>query len=209
MEEAPRVLRVIEERVDIDRVVDAVHGPVRGFMDRYPGVRAALDGSWLGHPLHPALIPFPIGAWATTLVLDIAGSTKNQKVARVADKALGFGLVVAIPTAFAGLVEWSYLEPGERRRVGFVHASANFVATTLLVSSFFLRKAGLRGAGVAFSVLGFGVAGFGAWLGSELAYRYRAGVDRFSSDQPRSLGPQGRVEEEGVPGSASRPIPAG
>jgi uncharacterized membrane protein len=192
--EAPRILRAVE-RLDIDRIANAVHRPVRSFMDRYPGVRSALDGSWLGHPLHPAVVTFPIGAWATAIILDIAGSNGNRKVARAADLAVSATLVGILPSVGAGLTEYSYLEPGERRRVAFVHATANAVATSLLVSSLFLRKAGLRGAGVAFSVLGFGVAGFGAWLGGELAYRYRAGVDRFSP------------EEEAGPGSTVRTIP--
>ncbi len=164
MEKTPNVLRVVE-RADIDRVVDAVHAPVQGLFSRYSGVRAALDGSWLGHPLHPALVSLPIGAWATTVVLEIAGGRKNKKFARAADTALGFGLLAALPTALAGVAEWSYLEPGERRRVGFIHASTNLVTTGLLAGSYFLRKAGMRRAGVACSMLGFGVATFSAWLG--------------------------------------------
>jgi len=181
--DTPIVLRAIE-RADIDRVVDAVHRPVRGFMERFPTIRAALDGSWLGHPLHPAIVPLPIGAWATAVVLDIASMTGNKRYSRAADAACGLGVVSLAPAVLAGLAEFSHLD-GEPRRVAFIHATTNAVAGGLLIGSFFLRKAGLRGAGIFCSLLGFGIAGFSAWLGGELSYRYGAGVDRFQKQEPR------------------------
>ncbi|HXT35321.1 MAG TPA: Rieske (2Fe-2S) protein, partial [Chloroflexota bacterium] len=33
-------------------------------------VKDALYGTWLGHPLHPALVAMPIGFWTSTAVLD-------------------------------------------------------------------------------------------------------------------------------------------
>src|SRR5215813_8902073 len=30
-----------------------------------------LNGTWLGHPLHPLLTDVPIGAWTVTIVLDL------------------------------------------------------------------------------------------------------------------------------------------
>ena len=35
-------------------------------------VRNALDGVWLGAPLHPAMTDIPIGSWTAALVLDAA-----------------------------------------------------------------------------------------------------------------------------------------
>lgn len=191
MEKAPAILR---GGAGLERIVNDVHRPVASFLGRYPAIRSALDGSWLGHPLHPALVSFPIGAWATTVVLDIAGSAKNKGRSRAADTALGFGLVAAIPTVAAGLVEFGYLEKGERRNTAFVHASTNAVAASLLLGSLFLRRAGMRSAGVALSMLGFGVAGVGAWLGGTLSYRMRAGVERFESKPQRSF--VGHVEAQ-------------
>ena len=33
-------------------------------------LRDMLQGVWLGHPLHPAVIDLPIGAWVSAAVLD-------------------------------------------------------------------------------------------------------------------------------------------
>jgi uncharacterized membrane protein len=182
---APRLLRVIEERTrEIDEFIESVHRPVRGFMRRHPVVRAVLDGSWLGHPLHPALIPIPIGAWTTGLALDIAGIFGMPGAARAADVAHGIGLVTAVAAVTTGLVEWSYVD-GNPRRVAFVHASSNLVAAGLIGGSLLMRAAEQRAAGIALSVLAFGVVGFGAWIGGELSYHYGVGVGRVTSERRR------------------------
>ena len=33
-------------------------------------LKNVLHGTWLGHPLHPALTHVPLGAWTTALALD-------------------------------------------------------------------------------------------------------------------------------------------
>ncbi|MDI3285649.1 DUF2231 domain-containing protein [Polyangium sp. 15x6] len=177
----PWPLRVVE-RLPLDEIVDVFHAPVRGFFARHPRIRRALDGSWLGHPLHPALIPVPIGAFTTGLVLDVATLLGSTWAARGADLAFLFGLVATVPAALTGIVEWSYLE-GKARRVAFVHAVSNVASTKLVVGSVILRAMELRGAGLVASSLGFLILGFGAWLGGELAYHYGAGVGRISEDR--------------------------
>ncbi|MDI1483777.1 DUF2231 domain-containing protein [Polyangium sp. y55x31] len=177
----PWLLRVVE-RLPLDEIVDVFHAPVRGFFARHPRIRRALDGSWLGHPLHPALIPVPIGAFTTGIVLDVATLLGSPWAARGADLAFLFGLVATVPAALTGLTEWSYLD-GNPRRVAFVHAVSNLASTNLVVGSVILRGMGLRGAGIAASSLGFLILGAGAWLGGELAYHYGAGVGRISEDR--------------------------
>jgi len=178
---APWLLRVVE-RLPLDEIVDVFHAPLRGFLARHPRVRRALDGSWLGHPLHPALIPVPIGAFTTGLVLDAATLFGCTWAARGADLAFTLGLVAAVPAVLTGLTEWSYLE-GKSRRAAFVHAASNVASTKLMVGSVILRGMEFRGAGMVVSTLGFVVLGVGAWLGGELAYHYGAGVGRISEDR--------------------------
>ncbi|UQA62809.1 DUF2231 domain-containing protein [Polyangium aurulentum] len=180
---APRLLRAIEERTrEIDAFIETVHRPVRAFMRRHPVLRAALDGSWLGHPLHPAIIPIPIGAWTTGLVLDIAGIFGVPGISRAADIAHGVGLATAVAAASTGLAEWSSLD-GSPRRVAFAHASSNLIAAALFGGSLLMRMVELRASGIALSVLAFGVVGLGAWIGGELSYHYGVGVGRVSSER--------------------------
>src|SRR5947208_13414497 len=37
------------------------------------GLTSALQGEWLGHPLHPALTDFPLGCWMCASLLDLVG----------------------------------------------------------------------------------------------------------------------------------------
>ena len=76
-----------------------------------------LQGRWLGHPLHPAIVHLPTGLWPAALlfdalsVADIGGSaTAGASFACIVGGLLAVPL--AIPT---GLAEWSDINT----RLGF------------------------------------------------------------------------------------------
>jgi nitrite reductase/ring-hydroxylating ferredoxin subunit/uncharacterized membrane protein len=138
-------------------------------------VKTFLNGTWLGHPLHPVLTDIPIGAWTTALVLDLAGFKK------AADSAIGFGILGAVPTALAGLADW-HDTTGQPRKVGMAHATFNSLALTSYVGSWFARKSGNRGMGIGLSTLGFLLSMGGAYLGGEIVYRLGTIVDRTAFD---------------------------
>ena len=54
-----------------------------------------LNGTWLGHPLHPALTDIPIGAWTTTLVVDALAVGRWKKLDRAAEAAVSVGIAGA------------------------------------------------------------------------------------------------------------------
>ena len=57
----------------LQRVVQRVVKPRR--------VRDLLHGTWLGHPLHPVLVQFPVGAFMSAAVLDaVPGQTRPATV---------------------------------------------------------------------------------------------------------------------------------
>src|SRR5919206_3200339 len=104
----------------IDAVADAVQGPLRAGLGRVLPVRNALDGTWLGAPLHPALTDVPIGATTTALLLDGAESlTGGEDLAVAADRALAVGVLATLPAALTGISDWRDLR-GETRRIGVV-----------------------------------------------------------------------------------------
>lgn len=138
-------------------------------------VKTFLNGTWLGHPLHPVLTDLPIGAWTSALVLDMAGFK------RAADSLVGWGIVAAVPTALAGLADWQDTM-GQPRKVGMAHATFNSLALSSYVGSWYARKGGKRGLGVGLSTLGFLLSLGGAYLGGELVYRLGTIVDRTAFD---------------------------
>lgn len=156
------------------RAVDAVIRPRR--------LRDLLHGVWLGHPLHPAMVQVPIGAWMATSVLDLLPGTKGASTALV-----GFGTAVALPSAVAGLNDWSTLST-DQRRVGLVHAMSNTIAVGLYVGSFVARLAGRHRAGKMLAFAGLSAVSAGAYLGGHLSYGQGAGVNHAIADLRRLPG---------------------
>ena len=138
-------------------------------------VRDFLHGTWLGHPLHPVLTDIPLGAWTVAIVLDVKGG-RNGHEDRAADAAIGVGLAGAVGAAVTGLTDWQHTSSDERR-LGLVHGLLNISAATLYATSLALRLRGARTAGRTIGALGFTVSMGAAYLGGNLVYRKRIGVD--------------------------------
>lgn len=140
-------------------------------------VKNALHGTWLGHPLHPAITDLPIGAWTTAMAMDVIDTVRGtDELARGAEAAIGIGLVGAIGAAATGTADWSDTS-GEARKIGVVHGVMNASAAALYSASWLLRKQGQLGLGRAVSTVGFGLVMASAWLGGHLVYQERIGVD--------------------------------
>lgn len=149
-------------------------------------VRNFLHGTWLGHPLHPAITDLPIGAWTAASILDVREIlTGDEGLNPGTDAVIGVGLAGAGFAAVAGLNDWQYTD-GTARRVGVLHGLLNTTATSLFLTSWLLRRNGSRPLGQALSFLGLGVAMFSAYLGGELVYDEKVGVDHV----PRASLPQ-------------------
>lgn len=179
----------------------------RAFTFAGRAVRNALHGTWLGHPLHPALTDVTLGAWIGAVYLDALDGRK-RRYARAADASLALGIGSAVATAASGLADWQHTQGGSRR-TGLVHAVLNTGALGLFIGSFVSRRRGERDAGRALAATGLFVALGAAYLGGSLVYRYRLGVDRSRSteDDTRDSievptlgeGERRRIEVNGVP----------
>ena len=135
--------------------------------------KSALSGTWLGHPLHPALSDVPIGLLASATLLDLVGGRDAEDAV---DALTVAGILSVVPTAAAGLSDWADTV-GEERRVGLVHALANAGGTTLFAAALLTRRAGARGMGRLLGLAGLGAYGAAAYLGGHLVYGRGIGVD--------------------------------
>ena len=163
----------IEHFDRLDGVASAIAKAVGKAVQPRP-VRNTLSGTSLGHPLHPVLTDFPIGAWTMATVLDTVGGPASEPAA---DILVAVGIATAVPTAAAGLNDWSDTQ-GKSRRVGLVHAVANGSALCLFSSSAVARASGNRAIGKALGLAGFGVLMFGGFLGGHLSFSNAVNVNK-------------------------------
>lgn len=200
--------RLIEAMPWLDATAEAMqkaYAPVLG-QDAPRAPRDLLYGTWLGHPLHPAVVTLPIGFWTTSAVLDLLGEE------RAADVTLQLGLVSALGAAASGAAQWQDTVRQEKpRRLGALHALLNIGATALYGASALMRARGERGTGIGLSTVGLAVTTASAWLGGDLAYVLGIGVSRTAFENPPegwtevvseaelADGKPTRVEVEGLP----------
>lgn len=174
--------------------LDALIGPlqrvVRGLpLGRY---RDVLHGLPIGHPLHPALVQVPMGAWLSAAVLDAVPGTR-----RGARLLVGVGILTAVPAAWAGWVDWAE-QHEDQMRTGLVHAASIAVAVGLYARSWVQRGRGHTVRGKVLGFAGLCAAGTGGMLGGHLAYRQAAGANK-AEPVPHLLDegwhPVGRVDD--------------
>ncbi|MFI6821319.1 Rieske 2Fe-2S domain-containing protein [Micromonospora sp. NPDC050187] len=169
------LLMKIEQSAGLDRVGDRLQRAVQATL-RPQRVRDLLHGVWLGHPLHPAMVQVPVGAWISAAVLDAMPGQRRAATALVA-----VGTASALPAAVAGLNDWAALNR-EQRRVGLVHAASNTVGLACYAGSLAARLTGRHNLGRTLAYLGLGAASAGAYLGGHLAYKQGAQVNQSVSE---------------------------
>lgn len=193
----------IEHFDRLDGVASAISKAVGKAVQPRP-VRNTLSGTSLGHPLHPVLTDFPIGAWTMATVLDTVGGPASEPAA---DILVAVGIATAVPTAAAGLNDWSDTQ-GKSRRVGLVHAVANGSALCLFSSSAVARASGSRTMGKALGLAGFGVLMFGGFLGGHLSFGNAVNVNKTAGRTgPKEWTPV--MAESGLADGEHRKVDAG
>lgn len=147
-------------------------GPI---LARRRPVKDALNGTWLGHPVHPAVTDVPIGAMTVATVLDVAGQD------RAADLAIATGIAGMAASAATGAAD-AVDTHGRPQVLATVHAT--LMATSLLayLASFVLRMGPRGGRPLArvIALAGFGALSAGAYIGGDLTYRAGNQVDRHA-----------------------------
>ena len=142
-----------------------------------------------GHPLHPMLIPFPIVSFVGALVTDVMYLTTSEGGwATASNWLLGIGLVTAALAAATGMAD--YMGDDRVRKIGAAtrHMIANVVVVTIEPINLAVRllddNPAVPQLGLWLSIAAVLILLYSGWLGGELVYRHRVGVqetrDEFS-----------------------------
>jgi uncharacterized membrane protein len=134
-----------------------------------------------GHPLHPAIVHFPIALLLSATAADlawVAGLTANTHIAAV---LMAGGLVAGLVAMGAGMVDFARLDaaivPHALRHMGVVGLAWLGYAIAL-----YLRREALGGSTslsvstVAVSLVSAVALALGGFLGGRLVYTFGAGV---------------------------------
>src|SRR4051794_33628076 len=133
-----------------------------------------------GHPLHPVLVPIPIGCWVAAFVFDVASHVVDDGafLVRGAYWLVGLGVLGALAAATVGFLDLFAIPSGTRAAgVALVHMTLNLTVTVLFAVEFWLRRSRQQLEATpawlivlsAVGLVGLSAAGF---LGGELAYRF-------------------------------------
>jgi uncharacterized membrane protein len=203
--ESGRWLGVVAQRVERASFLDRLAAGAQGLGRKaVPDGRAkeVLRGTPLGHPLHPALVAVPIGAWASATLFDLLGDDAGAR------RLTAIGCMAALPAALAGGTDWLSTD-GEQRRVGLVHAMFNDAALTCYALSWRARRRGARHRGLVLSLAGGGLLGAGGWLGGHLAYSLGVGVDTSTFLDRRVGNDTGQADADANTSEPASPTDAG
>ena len=135
----------------------------------------------LGHPLHPAIVHFPIGLLLSATIADVAWVAGLSSDPRLAAVLMAGGLVMALVAMGAGLVDFARLDQAVVPHA-VRHMAAVGTAWLGYGIALYLRREVLTGgtalgtASLALSMASAAVLALGGWLGGRLVYTFGAGV---------------------------------
>lgn len=136
----------------------------------------------MSHPLHPALVHFPVAGWSLATIADIASLWLGEPAWRFAAVLMAVGCVAALAAMAAGLWEFAKLRDGNPALpVANRHMLFALAAFCTYATSVFLRwsQGELHAPGMlalAVSIAGFVLLGITGWLGGQLVYGHGVGV---------------------------------
>jgi uncharacterized membrane protein len=132
------------------------------------------------HPIHPMLVPIPIGLWIFSLFCDlmVAGGSANPAWPTVALYTMGGGIVGALAAAVPGLIDLLSLPEGPRK-TALVHMTINLTVVALYVINFWMRISPpvTLTTTLWLSVVAIGLLVISGWLGGKMVYVHGVAVD--------------------------------
>ena len=137
-----------------------------------------------GHPIHPALVHFPLGLLFSATLADLAwlaGLTSDTHIGAV---LMAGGLAAGLLAMAAGMFDFTRLDqaivPHALRQVAAVGlAWLGYAIALYLRKDSLLAAAPLETATVAVSIASGLILAVGGWFGGRLVYTFGAGVSKI------------------------------
>lgn len=135
------------------------------------------------HPLHPALVHFPVACWSLAVAADVAGLWLGEAAWRWSGGLLALGCGIALIAMLAGMIELPRVPDGAPMKDAWIHMGAMLTAFTFFTARLLLRLDDLRPLAPDIVSLMLDAGGFialvvGGWFGGRLVYGHGVGREK-------------------------------
>ncbi len=132
------------------------------------------------HPLHPALVHFPVACWTLAVVTDVAGLVWGEAAWSWSAGLLVAGCLMAVVAMLAGLIEFTRVPEGAAMRDAYLHMGLMVLALALFATRLLLRLDQHRplapdAVALLLDAGGFAALAVGGWFGGRLVYGHGVG----------------------------------
>jgi uncharacterized membrane protein len=169
----------------------------------------SLIKGWPGKPSHPPLTDASIGAYTVGVAMLVAGKLGLQtpEMAVGALIAISGGLVLALPTALTGYLDWRDIRRGTpTRTVATIHLFTMLTATALFALTWLAQRPGyvdeeIRTLGLVLGLIAEGTLAIGGFIGGSIVFVYGNRVLKRPDTPVADALVPGRAETEDRPQS--------
>jgi uncharacterized membrane protein len=132
------------------------------------------------HPLHPAIVHFPVACWSLAVAADFAALRFGAVAWGWSGGLLAVGCAMALAAMAAGLLELPRVPEGAAMRDAYWHMGAMLVALTLFATRLLLRwdhnqLLAPDTISLLLDASGFLALAVGGWMGGRLVYDHGVG----------------------------------
>jgi uncharacterized membrane protein len=158
-----------------------------------------LQGKWLKHPLHPALVHIPTALWPLAWIFDLVSQFSADNIlVQLAFYAGSLGLLAALAAIPTGFADWTDIRPEKPAwKLGLYHMGINVVVSILWAINLWLRLGSFQTdtsvppSLVALSTLATLLLLVSGYLGGRMIYAYGINVARLSKEEWRTIAQEG------------------
>jgi uncharacterized membrane protein len=139
------------------------------------------------HPIHPMIVPIPIGLWVFSFICDLVhlfgGTSPNWEV--VAMYTMVGGIVGALIAAVPGFIDLLSL-PSSIQRTAIKHMALNLGIVVLYIINAWLRHGGAGDGAIWLSLLAIILLVVSGWLGGKMVYEAGVAVEPVPAAEPQA-----------------------
>ena len=158
-----------------------------------------LQGKWLKHPLHPALVHIPTALWPIAWSFDLFSQLRaNNIFVQLAFYAGLLGLIAALPAIPTGLADWTDIRREKPAwKLGLYHMILNIIVSILWGINLWLRAGSFQIDSATppglfwLSTLATVLLLISGYLGGCMIYAYGISVARLSKTKWRKIAKEG------------------